>query len=517
MKNAYKFSQPIVLGPASSDPSGAANGAVYYNTAEQKFKVYENGAWKAIVTGSVDLTGYLKADGSVPLTANWSVGEFKLTNLAAPTDDNDAARKIYVDSAISSAIGAIDYPVDSVNGQTGAVVLGAAHIGYVNTTSGLVATTVQAAIDEVEGRLDTAESAISGHITDATDAHAASAITNTPSGNLAATDVQSALNELQSDVDSRIPSSEKGVALGVATLDVGGKVPASQLPSTLMEYLGVWNASTNSPALADGVGDTGNVYRVSVAGTQNLGSGAISFEVGDYVIYNGTVWEKSDTTDAVASVNGKQGVVTLVTDDIAEDGSPVNLWFTDSRAKTAAVVNSLAGSQTDQAPSVSAVNTELANYLKKDGTVAMTGNLNLDANNITNVLDVNAGSVTTDSVNTALYLNVASLIEESAFQQTCAIGTTTVTGAATPMSVYEGFEIDYTLRNTTSGEKRLGTIRAVYSSASGVSFTDTYIETAVLSASVDVTFSTGSIRLSVTASGSSMIMNGSIKRFKIPA
>jgi hypothetical protein len=53
------------------------------------------------------------------------------------------------------------------------------------------------------------------------------------------------------------------------------------------------------------------VYRVGTAGTQNLGSGNITFDVGDYAIYNGATWEKSDTTDAVASVNGATGVVTV--------------------------------------------------------------------------------------------------------------------------------------------------------------------------------------------------------------
>lgn len=72
----------------------------------------------------------------------------------------------------------------------------------------------------------------------------------------------------------------------------------------------------------------------------------------------------------------------LTTDDIAEAS---NLYFTDARAKTAAVVDSLAGSQTDQAPSVSAVKTalalkadetELANYLELAGGT-MTGALTL--------------------------------------------------------------------------------------------------------------------------------------------
>jgi hypothetical protein len=108
-----------------------------------------------------------------------------------------------------------------------------------------------------------------------------------------------------------IPTSEKGASNGVAELDAGGKVPASQLPSTVMEYKGNWNATTNSPTLADGAGDSGDVYRVEVAGTQDLGSGSIDFEVGDWAVYNGTIWEKSLNSNAVVSVNGETGTVTV--------------------------------------------------------------------------------------------------------------------------------------------------------------------------------------------------------------
>lgn len=164
----------------------------------------------------------------------------------------------------------------------------------------------------IQDQLDQNAQDIADHIADTSDAHDASAISNVPSGNLSATDQQSVNNELQSDIDTRIPSSEKGAADGVATLDGGGKVPVSQLPNSIMEYQGTWDASTNTPTLADGVGNTGDVYRVAVAGTQDLGSGNISFEVGDYVIYNTLgAWEKSDTTDAVATVNGMTGNVTV--------------------------------------------------------------------------------------------------------------------------------------------------------------------------------------------------------------
>ena len=99
-----------------------------------------------------------------------------------------------------------------------------------------------------------------------------------------------------------------------------------------MEYKGLWNASTNTPALTDGTGNNGDVYQVSVAGTQFTPS--ISFEVGDKAVYNGATakYEKWDMTDSVISVNGQSGIVVLDTDDIAEGA---NLYFTDERAQDA--------------------------------------------------------------------------------------------------------------------------------------------------------------------------------------
>jgi len=151
--------------------------------------------------------------------------------------------------------------------------------------------------------------------------------------------------------------SQRGANNGVASLDGGGKVPVSQLPSAVMTYEGVWNATTNSPSLADGAGDAGMVYRVGTAGSQNLGSGSITFDVGDYVIYNGTVWEKSDTTDAVASVNGQIGVVVLSTTNIAEG---TNLYFTDAKARTAVITQVITNGVADRSPSEDAVFDALA-------------------------------------------------------------------------------------------------------------------------------------------------------------
>jgi hypothetical protein len=144
--------------------------------------------------------------------------------------------------------------------------------------------------------------------------------------------VSGVTSSIQTQLGSKIDSSEKGANNGVATLDAGGKIPTSQLPNSVMEYKGTWDASSNTPTLADGTGNAGDVYVVSVAGTQNLGSGSLTFAVLDWVMYNGSIWEKSASSNAVVSVNGQTGVVSLTTTNISEG---TNLYFTDERAQDA--------------------------------------------------------------------------------------------------------------------------------------------------------------------------------------
>jgi predicted heme/steroid binding protein len=95
-------------------------------------------------------------------------------------------------------------------------------------------------------------------------------------------------------------------------------------------YQGTWNASTNTPALASGVGTRGYYYIVNVAGSTNL-DGITDWNVGDWAIFDGTAWQQVDNTDSVTSVNGQTGAVSLTSDNIPEGVS--NLYFTQLRAR----------------------------------------------------------------------------------------------------------------------------------------------------------------------------------------
>jgi hypothetical protein len=108
-------------------------------------------------------------------------------------------------------------------------------------------------------------------------------------------------------------TKDAGAALGVATLDAGGKVPVSELPAAVLgalSYQGTWNASTNTPTLTSSVGTKGYYYVVSAGGSTDL-DGITDWVVGDWAVFNGTVWQQIDNTDAVTSVNGQVGTVIL--------------------------------------------------------------------------------------------------------------------------------------------------------------------------------------------------------------
>jgi len=102
-------------------------------------------------------------------------------------------------------------------------------------------------------------------------------------------------------------------------------------------YQGTWNASTNTPTLTSGVGTKGYMYKVAVAGSTNI-DGVTQWNVGDQLVFNGTVWDKIDgIPNEVLSVFGRVGAVTAQSGDytttLVTEGT--NLYYTQSRFDSA--------------------------------------------------------------------------------------------------------------------------------------------------------------------------------------
>ena len=126
------------------------------------------------------------------------------------------------------------------------------------------------------------------------------------------------LASLQTQITNLIPSqtgnsgkylTTNGTALSWASIAGGG-----------LSYQGTWNASTNTPTLASSTGVSGYYYIVATAGSTNL-DGITDWQIGDWLLFNGTVWQKIDQSNLVTSVAGRTGAVTLSNTDISGLGT----------------------------------------------------------------------------------------------------------------------------------------------------------------------------------------------------
>ncbi len=106
-------------------------------------------------------------------------------------------------------------------------------------------------------------------------------------------------------LNDKIDISFIGAADGVCPLNGSGTIDPAYLPFSGLTYLGTWDADTNTPTISDATGN-----------------------LGDWVIHNGTVWEKNADASSVSSVNGQTGAVVLDTSDV--DPSTDRNYVTDN-------------------------------------------------------------------------------------------------------------------------------------------------------------------------------------------
>jgi len=228
--------------------------------------------------------------------------------------------------------------VSSFEGRTGTVTATAGDYTAAEITNvpagDIVAATVQAAINELDsekapithvgaggpGEHPIATGSVAGFMSpsDKTkiDTVTAGATPNSSDAYLLArsnhtgTQTSSTVSDFTAAADARI-TVQKGAASGLAPLNGASKIDQSYLPVGTENYKGGWSAAVNAPTLVNGTGTTGDEYRVTVAGTQDLGAGSVDYIAGDALIYSGSVWERIGRADLVVSVNGQVGVVSI--------------------------------------------------------------------------------------------------------------------------------------------------------------------------------------------------------------
>lgn len=102
-------------------------------------------------------------------------------------------------------------------------------------------------------------------------------------------------------------------------------VPPERLAYNTMDVLtygGDWDASSNSPSLADGTGTEGTVYKVSVAGSTDLDDTA-SWSLDDYLVLGRTFSATASTTltwqKGLSSSRHTGGVISMLAERLAPE------------------------------------------------------------------------------------------------------------------------------------------------------------------------------------------------------
>jgi hypothetical protein len=193
------------------------------------------------------------------------------------------------------------------------------------------------------------------------------------------------LASLQAQITALIPSqtgnSGKYLTTNGTTLSWGTVAGG-------LTYQGTWNATSNTPTLTSSVGVNGYYYIVATAGSTNL-NGITDWQIGDWLLFNGTVWQKIDQSNLVTSVAGRTGAVTLSNTDISGLGT-----MSTQNASSVAITGGTATLTSLTTPTVQATNSGGLSLKNSAGTTQLSmgagGGDNLSLNVSTNINGTNA-------------------------------------------------------------------------------------------------------------------------------
>jgi len=117
------------------------------------------------------------------------------------------------------------------------------------------------------------------------------------------------LASLQTQIDNLIPSQTGNSGKFLTT---NGTSTSWASVAGGLSYQGTWNATTNTPTLASSTGTNGYYYIVATAGSTNL-DGITDWQIGDWLLFNGSVWQKIDQSEVLQSITSTDGSVTVTT------------------------------------------------------------------------------------------------------------------------------------------------------------------------------------------------------------
>ena len=194
-------------------------------------------------------------------------------------------------------------------------------------------------INTIEGRLDSNDtnfvSRTRGSISVSGD------LTYSPSTGIISLDVEQVYTKANFDSDLNLALSTDAVTTTDLTEGSNQYYTDSRARSAISVSAGTGLSYSSATGVLSGVNATTATKGVASFNSASFStsSGAISIKAGG--VSNAQLANSSVTVNGTSISLGSSG--TLVTDDIAEDGAPTNLWFTNARARSAVSVTDTGG------------------------------------------------------------------------------------------------------------------------------------------------------------------------------
>ncbi len=272
------------------------------------------------------------------------------------------------------------------------------------------------------------------------------------------------LASLQTQITNLIPSQTGNAGKFLTT---NGTSTSWASVAGGLSYQGTWNASTNTPTLASGVGVNGYYYIVATAGSTNL-DGITDWQIGDWLLFNGTNWQKIDQSNLVTSVNGQTGAVSVgtVTSVAATAGTGISITGSPITSSGTLTITNSAPDQTVSLTASTGISTSgtYPNFTitnsAPDQTVSLTASTGISTSGtypnftITNSAPDQTVALTagTGISTSGTYPNFT--ITNSAPDQTVALtgaGTTSITGTYPNFTVTSNDAYTGTVTSVTAG------------------------------------------------------------------
>ena len=261
-----------------------------------------------------------------------------LTNKTIDASDNTISN--IADSSISASAAISTSKLAPLTASK-ALTTGSSGLLEVSATTASELAQLSGISSNVQTQLNANSTAISDHITDTSAAHSASSISNVPSGNLAATDVQGALNELQSDIDTRATSS----ALSAHTTNTSNPHSVTKAQVGLSNVDNTSDATKNSATVVltnkdiDG-GTASNLSRITLPKAAKTTLEALTRKQGT-ILYDTTTNKPyyDDGTNLKVIGSGSGGTINFISNPDAETG--VTGWTTFNAVRSSNAADSV--------------------------------------------------------------------------------------------------------------------------------------------------------------------------------